>query len=108
MGGFEIDVVSMNGVCRVALRGEIDISTAPALQRSMAELLGSSRDLVVDLRELGFIDSTGVRTILRADAQMRSAGGSLRLVPGPPGIQRVLSILGVLDHLEFTPPEPRE
>ena len=67
----------------VRLTGELDIATAPALAEALSASLLRSRLVVIDLRELGFIDSCGVRTVVKFSdrahlrpAQARPAGGA--------------------------------
>ena len=87
----------------VSLSGEFDISTAAQVERELVRLdrQGAPR-VVVDLRALTFIDSTGLRTILTADARFRRAGTQLILVPGPPAVHRVFRIALLDQRLEFS------
>jgi anti-anti-sigma factor len=86
----------------VALAGELDISTAGEVDRELARIERQrSPTVIVDLRELTFIDSTGLRTILAADARCRQYGGRLVIVPGPPAVHRVFSISLLDQRLEF-------
>jgi anti-anti-sigma factor len=47
------------------------------------------------------MDSTGLRLLLRWDGEARSDGMQLRLRPGPPAVQRVLAVSGLLERLPF-------
>ena len=71
------------GRSRVTLRGELDLGTAPQLEQALAEADG---DVLLDLRGLTFMDSTGVRLLLEA---AESAAGRLRIVPPSNGDARV-------------------
>jgi anti-anti-sigma factor len=86
----------------VELAGELDISTSQEVEQ---ELLRIDRErpptVVVDLRALTFIDSTGLRTILAADTRCRQRGGRLLVVPGPPAVHRVFRISLLDQRLEF-------
>jgi len=68
---------------RVFIRGELDLATAPALQQRVGELLatnGQHRSLVVlDLDELTFCDSSGLRALLQLADHSRQVGTTLRL-----------------------------
>ena len=87
----------------VELSGELDISTAQEVEH---EFLRVEADrpavLVVDLRGLTFIDSTGLRIILATDSRCRQSGGRLLVVPGPPPVHRVFRISLLDQRLEFT------
>jgi anti-anti-sigma factor len=86
----------------VALAGELDISTAAEVDRELTKVERQQpRTVVVDLRELTFIDSTGLRTIISADARCRRYGGRLVIVPGPPAVHRVFSISLLDQRLQF-------
>jgi anti-sigma B factor antagonist len=89
----------------VAPVGELDLATAPILEAQLEQLLEAGfRQLVVDLRGLSFLDSTGVQLLLRWDAGARQDGHTFSLIAGPERIQKVLTVTGVVDHLSFTHP----
>jgi len=56
------------GGWRLTLRGELDFGSAPQLERALAE---SGADVLLDLRGLTFMDSTGVRVLLQAAKRQR-------------------------------------
>ena len=86
----------------VALSGELDISTAPEVERELARLDRQDPPrVVVDMRDLTFIDSTGLRIILAADSRARRAGRQLQIVPGPPSVHRVFRIALLDKRLDF-------
>jgi anti-anti-sigma factor len=103
--GFTCDVVQEDGHVALILAGELDIASAPALEARFAEAVatGSSR-VVIDLRRLEFVDSTGLRLLLVQGTRDGAADGELlvELVPGPPVVQRVFELAGVADRLRFT------
>jgi anti-sigma B factor antagonist len=88
---------------RVRLVGELDMTTVPVLRAQIVELrqVGFER-VVVDLRGLDFMDSTGLRLFLELAAEARRDGFSIALVPGPPAVQRVFKTTGTLAALPFT------
>lgn len=61
--------------------------------------------VVVDLQRLRFMDSTGIRMILSAQAECKSWKGNLFIVPGPPNVMKVLQIAGVDTRLDFAAPD---
>lgn len=76
--------------------GELDLATAPIVDAQLSELVGAGFDSVVlDLRKLRFLDSTGLRLLLTWEARSRSQGVGLRVLPGPPAVQRVFDVAGV-------------
>jgi anti-sigma B factor antagonist len=93
---------------RVTVAGELDIATAPQLERVLGRLAVDPALVFLDLRELEFMDSTGLHVILAADRRVRSAGGQLVIVRGPAQIDRLFALTGVDSHLELVdqPPDP--
>jgi anti-anti-sigma factor len=90
------------GLVRVIPRGEVDLATAPILEDRLRELRDSGFDrLVVDLHHVTFMDSTGLRLILNWDEESRRDGIAFQLLPGPPLVQRLFEVTGVLERLEF-------
>ena len=61
--------------------------------------------VVLDLRELEFIDSSGLRTLLTARRRAEQAGAEFSLVAGHPGLERTLEIAGVRKVFTWTAPE---
>lgn len=101
-GGLTISSVVDGSTVRVVLRGELDLSGAQKMEEHMAAVDGDSpRRVVIDLSGLAFIDSTGLRLLLQADALAQEHGYELALRPGPAAVQRVFEVTGALDVLRF-------
>lgn len=85
---------------RLALSGELDIVSSSSLEPVLAELAGSEVDLVVvDLRGLQFMDSTGLHLLLQAQQQAHELGRRFALVRGPEQVQRLFDLTGLTDTL---------
>jgi stage II sporulation protein AA (anti-sigma F factor antagonist) len=85
----------------LALTGELDMDSASVLEEAVREVCASGTELVIDLREVTFMDSTGLRVLIVAGTLCEEMGHELRIIPGE-DIQRILEISG-LDHvLPFT------
>lgn len=85
--------------------GELDLANAAALQAQLDELRAAGFEhVVLDLRELTFMDSSGVRLIIREDRVARSTGRRFSLIAGAAPIQRVLTICGLAAQLDFEDP----
>ena len=77
----------------VRTAGELDASTAPQLRDCFEELMRADcRDVVVDMGELDFIDSTGLGVLVAALKRFRSSGGSLSVTDPRPQIRKVLEL----------------
>jgi anti-anti-sigma factor len=89
---------------RLSLHGELDLASVPQLEAELASIEAQSpKRIVVDLDQLAFIDSTGLRTLIQADARAREQGWELLLSPGDQSIQRVFELTGAVDVLRFEP-----
>ncbi|MFE7108556.1 STAS domain-containing protein [Streptomyces sp. NPDC057575] len=84
------------------IRGELDLLTSPAVRQSVHDAVAVGRhDVVLDLAEVLFCDSSGVGVLIAARRLMRSCGGRLRLILPARGaeegshVNRVLAALGV-------------
>jgi anti-anti-sigma factor len=85
---------------RLALSGELDLVSSSALEQAMAELPASDiESLVIDLRGLEFMDSTGLHVLLRAQQQASDLGRRFALVRGPDQVQRLFDLTGLTDTL---------
>ncbi|HEV7808440.1 MAG TPA: STAS domain-containing protein [Solirubrobacteraceae bacterium] len=104
---FGIRVVQDGNATHIRPTGELDIATTPALEQAIADATQTGATLVLDLRELTFMDSTGLRTLAQTNARAEADGFTLSIVRGPRQIERVLEIsgLGALLPLVDAPPE---
>jgi anti-sigma B factor antagonist len=87
------------GVAVVALTGEHDLYTAPALRDRIAGVLEDGTALVIDLTQSTFIDSSVLRVLLEArrEAEDRAIGFAVALgEDGSPGVRRMLEITGLI------------
>ena len=78
----------------VHLAGELDLATAPQLERTLREALSDASLVVLDLRSLTFIDLTGLRIILDAGRLARSEGRDLNVLSGSAQVDRVFTLTG--------------
>lgn len=82
----------------VAVAGEIDVYTSPALQSRLVEVLrDGSSSVILDLSNVTFLDSTGLGVLITALKRCRSADGDLTLVTAQPNVLKVLEITGLND-----------
>ncbi|HEY7829915.1 MAG TPA: STAS domain-containing protein [Solirubrobacteraceae bacterium] len=104
-GALSIACVIDNGTASLSLEGELDIATAPSLEMRLDELEAhGSTHLMVDLGGLAFIDSTGLRVLLQANARAQQRGHELTLRPARENVQQVFEITGAQDVLSFVAP----
>lgn len=80
----------------VEVGGEIDVYTAPLLRENLADLIAADHtDLMVDLRAVRFMDSTGLGVLVGALKKVRSLGGNLELVIDRENVLKVFRITGL-------------
>lgn len=91
----------------VALGGELDIVAEGELAAGLALVLATKPGvLTMDLRELEFLDSTGLRALLQLRTDCEANGCRLLLVPGPAAVQRAFAVSGISG--QFTMVEPSD
>jgi anti-anti-sigma factor len=98
---FEIQDVVSGGTHTLVLAGELDMATAPDVEGVVSACAGSAARLTLDLRNVTFMDSTGLRLVLFAQRLCRETGAEFALIPGPRLVQRVFELTGVIDRLPF-------
>jgi anti-sigma B factor antagonist len=99
---FVCEVIARDGAVRVCPHGELDISTVPELEQHLRDALaGGARRIVIDLRGLEFMDSTGLTLVTRYNNESRRDGFEFMLVRGDARIQRLFDLTGLGDYFTF-------
>jgi anti-sigma B factor antagonist len=98
---FSIDVAQQGSRTVLRLSGELDLATVGELEDALTQRLGAGEDVVVDLRTLEFMDSTGVRALVAGHAAAQDCDGSLTIVRAPQGseVDRVIDVSGIATAL---------
>ncbi len=92
----------------VALRGEIDMLTAPTFASVLDSLFETGRrDIVVDVAELEFMDASGLRAIGPMSARLHASGGALTIRSPSPMVRKLLDITAMGDLIERGLPDPK-
>src|SRR6059058_5233723 len=91
-----LDVTERNGYAILAVRGEVDVYTAPRFRERLIELVSEGRHkIVVDLEAVDFLDSTGLGVLVGGLKRLRSHDGDLTLVCTKSRILKVFEITGL-------------
>ena len=99
---FRVEVHTEGRATVIAVGGELDLASAPALESELQAAAQSDAELLVlDLRELEFMDSTGLSVIVKAHQRLSEEGRALSLVRGPQQVQRLLDLTGVAERLQL-------
>ena len=99
---FDVTITERAGAVHVAIGGELDISTATLLEENLRRVEADGPAIVVlDLSRLDFMDSTGLRLLIGADARARAAGRRFVIVQGGEMVRRVLRLTRLDERLEI-------
>jgi anti-sigma B factor antagonist len=94
--GFAVVDLVLGPAAGVAVRGEVEIATAPELTAALDDAIRrTSGPFVVDLSTVGFLDSSGINCLVRARALLGRDDRTLLLVCPPGSTRRVLDLVGV-------------
>ena len=86
-------VREQDGWAILTVSGEIDIATAPSLRERLHGMLAEAKSqLVVDLDDVGFLDSTALGVLVGVLKRARSEGGEVRIVCTQPRVRKVFEI----------------
>ena len=107
MRSFGVETGELGDAMHVKLSGDLDLSTAKRAEQAIEEAERSGRPVVIDLRGLSFMDSTGLRVIVSADKRAKRAGKRAVIVQGPSAVRRVFEITRLDERLDIvdTPEE---
>jgi anti-sigma B factor antagonist len=83
----------------LALEGELDLAGAATLERELAGI--DAGPVVVDLRRLAFMDSSGLRALVLAARRLQAGSRRFALVPGAAQVMRVFDITRMRERLGF-------
>jgi len=94
--------IETDGTVVLAFTGVLDLETISAAEAAFADAEAHRPErIVVDLSDVEFIDSTGLRMIVSADARSRREGRLLQLVKGPDRVHRVFRMTLMNERLAF-------
>ena len=97
---FRVEVERRGPVVVVRPVGELDLATVDELDHAVAEA-GRAPRLVLDLSELEFLDTSGMRFLLKKQAECAADGCDLNLVKGSREVERLFAVAGFADRLPF-------
>jgi anti-anti-sigma factor len=102
---FRVDTWPDRGVVHVRPVGEVDLATVDVVRTSIEELKAAGfKRVVLDLREVTFLDSTGLRLMLEAQASSRADGWEFAVIDGSPAVQRLFDVSGMRSVICFLDP----
>jgi stage II sporulation protein AA (anti-sigma F factor antagonist) len=97
---FSVDVQDGEQAVLIVVSGELDLASSPELERELKHGTASEAELlIIDLRKLEFMDSTGLSVLVRAHQNATQSGKRFAIVKGPQQVERLLSLTGVAERL---------
>ncbi len=97
---FRVELRTQDRASVLTISGELDLSSSSELEDNLARAFESASGIViVDLRELEFIDSTGLSVLVKANQQAQDAGCDFGIVNGVAQVRRLLDLTGVSERL---------
>jgi anti-anti-sigma factor len=94
-GRLAVALTYRGDVARLALAGELDLACVPRFEALVASAFVMADRCLIDLGELEFVDSSGIRALMRARRRASETGATLELANASPAIARVLTQAGV-------------
>jgi anti-sigma B factor antagonist len=83
-------------VAVIAIAGQVDLYSAPELKRAVTRAIeDGAKQLVIDLTQTGFMDSSGLGVLVGAMKRLRQGGGSVDVVAPDDGIKRLFDLAGL-------------
>jgi anti-sigma B factor antagonist len=98
-----IELIHLDGVAVLALRGEIDISTAPRLREAVQHAIESGVPIVLDMAEVTFMDSSGISTLVETAGVSRGLSSRVQIQRPSNQVRRILSLTGLADVFQLEP-----
>lgn len=92
----DISTERVDSVCRIVLKGEVDVYTSPQLKQELVDAVEDGCiNLLIDLEQVGFIDSSGLGVLVSGLRRVKERSGTLRLVCTKENILKIFRITGL-------------
>jgi anti-sigma B factor antagonist len=100
---FAISTSEIDGRAHLTLRGELDLATAPELEQLLTQRIDANQDVVIDLRGLEFMDSSGIRVLVAGHARAGRTGTRLFIVRPRPdsAVAKIVEVAGLDGELNI-------
>ncbi len=101
---FEVNIVEhAESYSLVSVRGEIDLHSAPKVQHAVERGANGVEAVVVDMKDITFMDSTALSMFMRAKDELRERGISLRLAAPSEAVERLFGVTGFGEYFDVFP-----
>jgi anti-anti-sigma factor len=97
---FNVEQRVERGAMVLSISGELDLAASPTMEKRLEQVFTDSiSQLIIDLRALEFIDSTGLSVLVKANQRAEDTGCRFGLVNGGSQVRRLLSLTGIAERL---------
>jgi anti-sigma B factor antagonist len=103
-GGFAIAVQRTGETTRLTLSGELDLARAEQLRDAVTAARAEATHVEIDLRDLSFVDSSGLRALMAVHHDAEAQGFTYALFAGPPEVHRTFVLTGLDTVFRFAEP----
>ena len=97
----QVNFKTQKNILIIAVNGSIDSNTAPEVQEKVLEASADSKNVILDLTEVDFVSSAGLRVILMVYRQIKSKDGKVVLVGVSEEIKDVMTVTGFANFFEM-------
>jgi len=99
---FSVSATQSDGVTVAVLTGEIDLASCTRLGQQLTEIVATGDRVELDMSNVAFMDSTGLRVLVAAKEDSRRRGGSLVVTAASEPVRRLLEITGLAGEFSLT------
>ena len=103
MDEFSMQHEHKGNVTVVTISGRVDSYTAPTMEAELIKIIPADKKVVLDLKDLAFLSSAGVRAVVRALKTARKSRGDVKLASIPGHIAEILKTVGILELVRSYP-----
>ena len=96
---FSVDVSSNNSTEIVAVRGDVDLATVDVLRAQLTGAIERGETVVLDLREVAFMDTQGLAAVIEAEQAASASGTRFVVVRAPATVHRLFDMIGLTERL---------
>lgn len=97
-----LETVITQGILRIKATGELDMAVANSFRQQVEDMMNQAmaNDIILNLQDVAFIDSSGLGVILGRYKRVSAMGGKMAIVAPQPQVRRILELSGIMKIIE--------
>jgi anti-anti-sigma factor len=103
-GGLKLQTHLSGGHGSLCVDGEVDLASAGRLEAAIRRLMHDATEILVDLEQVSFMDSTGLNALLRAQQLCHREQTGFAITPGPEQVRRLFNLAGLAGSFALVTP----